>query len=192
MVSQTGMKWLGHITLAWKFCQRHSCISLDDVSSIFTWYTFSFPNSYFWEQVFLSSVYMLKQVTGCDRIFISSILGCLMGPGAAGVPGLVTFCPSRPVYLPQGKYNFLDVPWCGNGREALILKIARSYLLKNIKPCFMRRCCFFSPTAPEILVCIVNVRRNQHYYKIYCSGRRIRYLRMIFWIILLIKLWKSH
>lgn len=63
----------------------------------------------------------------CDRIFIPSI----SGPGEAGVPCLVNSSPSGLVYLPQGNhYNFLSVPQCGNGWEA-ILKIARGYLLKN-------------------------------------------------------------
>ena len=37
-----------------------------------------------------------------------------MGPGAAGVPGLVMSCPRKVVDLPQGKHNFLGVPLCGN------------------------------------------------------------------------------
>lgn len=156
------MDWLDHITLVWKFCQRHLCISLDDIASIFIWCTFSFPNTQFWGTGFLEqSLCAENRLQVWEDIYSLHLGVTWWGLRQLEFLGWLTSCPSRLLHLPQGKrYHFFGVPWSGNGWEALILEIARSYLLKNWVLFYEVEGFFL--IAPEVLVGTTNVRRNQH------------------------------
>lgn len=137
---------------------------------------FPFPIHSSEKQISLSRTHVLKnRLQLREGIFIPSTVGVTWWRlRQREFLGWLTSCSSRFLHLSQGKhYNFLGMLWCGNGQEALILKIARSYLLKNQVLFHEVEGCFSSSTR--------NVRRNQHYYKIYFKERQIRYLRIIFW-----------